>query len=71
LDVGIRSILQLQVDATYANTEVLGNRSNQLFKDVGIPINYFWKGKGYEEVTAAGSSIRLRLDGVSGVVLCF
>jgi len=41
LDVGIRSILQLQVDVTYANTEVLGNRSNQLFKDVGIPINYF------------------------------
>jgi hypothetical protein len=60
LDDGIRSALQLGFDSSGAET--LRQLSDKLFNSVGIPIDYFWRGKGIEAVTATDSSVLLKLE---------
>jgi hypothetical protein len=61
LDDGIRLILQLEFDASSASAEKFRLLSDTLFKSAGIPIDYFWRGKGVEVVTATGS-VPLKLE---------
>jgi hypothetical protein len=55
LDDGIRSIMQTEVSATSDSGENVKLLSDNLFNSLGIPIDYFWKGKRSAMVTSANT----------------